>query len=142
EYWQQGFNDLTIKPSSSWDKASPQITISFAIDEGERRMVDRVNIDGPMLTDISYIHRQFQFHEGDPVDFSRINLTRKKLYDTGLFKRVDIEVTPDTNGNGYATSVHLNENAPWHFRYGFAVANRLQTSDRQLGISADLTYGN
>jgi hypothetical protein len=30
------------------------------------------------------------------VDYSRINLTRKKLYDTGLFKRVDIEVGTQT----------------------------------------------
>jgi outer membrane protein assembly factor BamA len=140
EYWQQGYNDVKIKPSSNWDKTSSRITISFEIEEGERQVVNRVSIDGPMLTDMSYIHRQFQFHEGDPVDFSRINLTRKKLYDTGLFKRVDIEVQPDKNG--YTTSIHLNENAPWRFRYGFAVANRLQTSDRQLGVTGELRYGN
>jgi outer membrane protein assembly factor BamA/autotransporter translocation and assembly factor TamB len=140
EYWQQGYNDVKIKPSSDWDKTSSRISISFEIEEGERQVVNRVSIDGPMLTDMSYIHRQFQFHEGDPVDYSRINLTRKKLYDTGLFKRVDIEVQPDTNG--YKTSIHLNENAPWRFRYGFAVANRLQTSDRQLGVNAELKYGN
>jgi outer membrane protein assembly factor BamA len=103
-------------------------------------MVHQVDIDGEMLTDISYIQRQFQFHEGDPVDYSRINLTRKKLYDTGLFKRVEINVNPEKDG--YTTRVHLNENAPLRFRYGFAVANRLQTSDRQLGVTADLTYGN
>jgi hypothetical protein len=37
EYWQQGFNDLKVTPSSNWDKTSPQITIAFAIEEGERQ---------------------------------------------------------------------------------------------------------
>jgi len=140
EYWQQGYNDVKIKPSSTWDKTSSRVTVSFAIEEGDRQVVDSVSIDGRMLTDLSYIHRQFQFHEGDPVDYSRINLTRKRLYDTGLFKRVDIKVDPDKDG--YTTSIHLNENAPWRFRYGFAVSNRLQTSDRQLGVNAELKYGN
>jgi len=140
EYWQQGFNDLRITPSTSWDRSSPRVTIAFAINEGERQLVEHVDIDGAMLTDMSYINRQFQFKQGDPVDYSRINLTRKKLYDTGLFKRVEIDVVPESNG--YSTRIRLNENAPWRFRYGFAAANRMETSDRVFGVTADATYGN
>jgi outer membrane protein assembly factor BamA len=140
EYWQQGFNDLHITPSSTWDASSPQLTASFSIDEGVRQLVDQVHVDGAMRTDSAYIARQLEIHPGDPVDYARINLTRKNLYDTGLFKRVEINVTPDDGG--YAANVHLNENAPWRFRYGFTAANRLETSDRELGVTADLSYGN
>ncbi len=140
EYWQQGFNDLKLTAASNWDRSSSGVDVAFTIDEGMRQMVRRVHIDGYATTDLAYIQRQFEIHAGDPLDYSRINLTRKKLYDTGLFKRV--EVTPSPGSEGYDVDVHLNENAPWRFRYGFAVANRLETSDRQLGVASDLTYGN
>jgi outer membrane protein assembly factor BamA len=42
----------------------------------------------------------------------------------------------------YIAEVNLNENAPWRFRYGFAVANKRQTTDRDLGVTADFSYGN
>jgi outer membrane protein assembly factor BamA len=71
EYWQEGYNDLKVTPSSTWDKSSPRITIAFAIEEGERQVVNHIDIAGEMKTDFSYIQRQFQFHEGDPVDYTR-----------------------------------------------------------------------
>ena len=87
-----------------------------------------------------YIRRQFTFKEGDPVDYSRVNLTRKNLYDTRQFRRVDLNVIKENNG--YATETKLNENPPWNFRYGFAVTNQLQTSDRELGVTTDFSYSN
>ena len=94
EYWQQGYNDLKISPPATGTRRRRASPFRLRSRRASVRWWIVSSIDGPMLTDISYIHRQFQFHEGDPVDYSRINLTRKKLYDTGLFKRVDIEVKP------------------------------------------------
>jgi len=73
-------------------------------------MVETIRIDGAEVTDMSYVTRQFVFKEGDPVDYSRINLTRKKLYDTRLFKRVEIELVKNQGSRGYIAEVHLNEN--------------------------------
>ncbi len=140
EYWQQGFNDLQVVPSSQWDAKTGRATVSFLIDEGERQIIESIEINGRINTDPKYINRQFRFKRGDPVDYARINVTRKNLYDTGLFKRVEIDVVPDAND--YVARVQLNENAPWRFRYGFAVANRMETSDREIGVTSDLSYGN
>ena len=57
------------------------------------------------------------FDTKDPVDHTRINLTRKRLYDTGLFKRVDIQVVKEAGDN--IAEVNLNERAPWSVKYGF-----------------------
>ena len=38
--------------------------------------------------------------------------------------------------------VHLTENAPWRLTYGIAVTEHLQTSERQLGFTTELSYNN
>jgi outer membrane protein insertion porin family len=78
----------------------------------------------------------------DPVDYTRINLTRKRLYDTGLFKRVDIQIVKETEGN--VAEVNLNERAPWSVKYGFSVTDHKESGrrDRDLGLSTELTYRN
>ena len=110
------------------------------IDPGEQQVIHEIQIEGHKTTDLQYVRRQFTFKEGDPVDYSRVDLTRKKLYDTRLFKRVDLSVVKDESG--YIAKTSLNEKPPWNFRYGFAVTDQLQTSDRQLGATADFTYSN
>ena len=105
-------------------------------------MIESIQVDGVGVTDMSHVMRFFQFREGDPVDYTRINLTRKKLYDTRLFKRVEIEMVKNETTNAYIAKVQLNETAPWRFRYGFAVGNHTETSDRNLGVTSDFSYGN
>ena len=53
---------------------------------------------------------------------------------------MDLNVVKD--GNGYIADTRLNESPPWRFRYGFAVSDQLQTSDRNLGGTADFSYSN
>jgi outer membrane protein assembly factor BamA len=142
EYWRQGFNDVQVRSAANWDNDRPAVVARFEVTEGDRQIIERIEIDGVEVTDMGYVMRHFDFKEGDPVDYSRINLTRKRLYDARVFKRVDIDIVPGQTPNRYTAKVALNETAPWRIRYGFAVANRLETSDRELGIATDLTYGN
>ncbi len=142
EYWQEGFNDVQVKPATTTDRAQGKVRVHFSVVEGERQMIESVRIDGAELTGMGYVLRQFQFTEGDPVDYTRINLTRKKLYDTRVFKRVEIEIVKNPSTGGYIAQVHLNEQAPWRFRYGFAAGNHSGTRDRDLGMTTDFSYGN
>jgi outer membrane protein assembly complex protein YaeT len=140
KYWENGFNDIQVLPAVSNDRVESLVNVTFDITEGEQQKIESIRITGNDVTDIGYVTRQFTFKEGDPVDYSRINLTRKHLYDTRLFKRADIDIV--RGQQGYLADVKLNENAPWRFRYGFAVANKRQTTDRDLGFTADFSYGN
>ena len=103
-------------------------------------MIERIEITGATRTNRSYIERQFEFKTGDPVDLTKVNLTRKKLYDTRAFTRVEIEMVPGTSG--YIARVHLTENAPWRLTYGVAVTQHLQNSEQQLGFTTELSHNN
>jgi hypothetical protein len=121
EYWQQGFNDVQVNASTNYARGSGRIEVSFDIREGERQQISDIRIMGDEKTLRSHVLRYFNFSKGDPVDYTRINLTRKALYDTGLFKRVDFEIVREPQG--YVAELHLNERAPWSVRYGFTVTD-------------------
>jgi len=138
EYWQQGFNDVQIGASTHYEPGSGRIEVSFALKEGTRQEISDIQISGDNKTVLSHIRRYFQFSKGDPVDYTRINLTRKKLYDTGLFKRVDIRVPNETEG--YVAHIDLNERAPWNVKYGLSVTDH--QSSNSLGLSTEVTHKN
>jgi outer membrane protein assembly factor BamA/autotransporter translocation and assembly factor TamB len=140
KYWEDGFNDVQVVAAVDTPDSGTSVDVDFKIDAGARQVVRRIEINGNKTTDNSYILSQFTFKEGDPVDHVRLNLTRKKLYDTRLFKRVDLSVVEE--GSGYVARTMLNEKPPWNFRYGFAVTDQLQTSDREFGATADFSYSN
>jgi outer membrane protein assembly factor BamA len=142
EYWQQGFNEVQIGASTHYVPESGKITVDFDIKEGERELIAGVRIMGDEKTLRSHVQRYLRISDGDPVDFSRISLTRKRLYDTGLFKRVDINIMKEPEGN--FAEINLNERAPWSFKYGFSVTDHRenQVRDRDVGVSTELTYRN
>ena len=142
EYWQQGFNDVQIGATTHYVPGSGRIEVMFDIKEGERQQIAEIRIMGDQKTLTSHVQRYFNFDKSDPVDYTRINLTRKRLYDTGLFKRVDIDIVKGSEGN--VAEVNLNERAPWSVKYGFSVTDHkeLGRRDRDLGLSTELTYRN
>jgi len=127
-------------PSTTPDPSLAQATVRFAITEGELQIIEGIEVTGAKVTSSAFIARQFEIKKGDPVDLTKVNLTRKKLYDTRLFKRVETEVVQGTNG--YITRIHLTENAPWQFRYGVSVTEHLEDGNKSVGLATDLSYNN
>jgi outer membrane protein assembly factor BamA len=140
EYWKRGYNDVQIVPSTNSDASIAQAIVRFEILEGEHQVIEAIEVTGAMVTSRKYIERQFEIKKGDPVDLTKVNLTRKRLYDTRLFKRVETEIARGTTG--YILRIHLAEDAPWQLRYGLSVTEHLEDGDRSVGVSADLSYNN
>jgi outer membrane protein assembly factor BamA/autotransporter translocation and assembly factor TamB len=138
EYWQQGFNDVQIAASTKYVPESGKIEVTLDIKEGVRQEIAGIQIFGDNKTVLNHIRRYFRFSQGDPVDYGRINLTRKKLYDTGLFKRVDIQVSGEPQG--YVARVNLNERAPWSVKYGITLTDH--QSHNSVGLSTEVTHRN
>jgi outer membrane protein insertion porin family len=142
EYWREGFNNVQVVPSVTTDKERAQATVKLDITEGEQQILQKIQFEGADLTHPPFVRRQFAFKEGDPLDISRINLTRKRLYDTRLFRRVDIDTVPIGSANDYMANIRLNEQAPWRFRYGIYAENRRSEDSVQLGGVVETSYSN
>jgi outer membrane protein assembly factor BamA/autotransporter translocation and assembly factor TamB len=138
EYWQEGFNDVQIGAKTDYVPGSGRIEISFDIKESRRQAIAEVKINGAGKTKLEHVRRYLRFSQGDPVDYGRINLTRKKLYDTGLFKRVEIPIPEESQG--FVAHINLNERAPWSFKYGITGTDH--QSHKNIGLSTEASHRN
>jgi outer membrane protein assembly factor BamA len=141
KYWGNGFNDVEVTPAIDVPKEGTTVNIDFKIEPGKQQIVRAIEIEGQ--------HNHRHILRPPPIHLLRkailsimrvLNRTRKNLYDTLLFRRVDLNVVE--GDNGYIARTRLNEKPPWNFRYGFAVTDQLQTSDREFGATADFSYSN
>jgi outer membrane translocation and assembly module TamA len=93
-----------------------------------------------------------RFEFGKPVDLDEWALARKRLYDTNVFRLVDIQTVPVGDAvNGVEpvkAVVRVEEYPPWTFRYGFQLEGERQeqienfTSTRNAGVVAELRTPN
>jgi outer membrane protein assembly complex protein YaeT len=140
-YWKEGFNDVEVKTSTRAGRQVNRLDVAFDIVEGARQIIADISIEGDQRTEQRFIRQQFAFATGDPVDYEKINETRKKLYDTGLFRSIDIDTEQPGSGD-YVVHVKVVENSPWRLRYGLVFTEKLAVNRRELGLSSDLAYSN
>lgn len=136
------------------DKVSDRrlINLVYAIDEGKRVYVERIDIQGNTTTRDNVIRREFDFGEGDPYNRALIDRAERRLKALGYFKSVkfttqrgsapdrvvlDVAVVEQGTGNfsiagGYSTS------QGWLAEVSVSDSNFLGTGDI---AKAKVTYG-
>jgi outer membrane protein insertion porin family len=150
-YREQGFNDVEVEaqPEISPDDT---VALTFSVNEGRQQVLQAVELTGNEVTDGKVLTQALRFELGQPVDLDEWALARKRLYDTNVFRLVDIQPVPvgeATNGVQQVKAVVTVEEYPqWSFRYGFQVEGerRLEleefTSTRNAGVVSELRNPN
>jgi outer membrane protein assembly factor BamA/autotransporter translocation and assembly factor TamB len=155
-YRGSGFNAEHASLQVDLQRESGAVDLSFSVDEGPRQVLTDVVSAGARRTDPDVITRALKFTPGAPVDRADWALARKRLYDTGAFKSVDIEAEPMQIGppapgpDGVPTEpvrarVTLEEWPALRFRYGFQVQDEPSNpSGRTVrpGVAGDLLFRN
>ena len=151
-YRNQGFNtaDIEADPVASPDDT---VTVTFAITEGPQQILNTVELGGNDLTNQKVLTEALHFELGKPVDLDEWAKARKRLYDTNVFRLVDIQPVPAGEAGADGTQpvkavVHVEEYPRWSFRYGFQLEGERQaqfdefTSTKNLGVVAELRTPN
>ena len=154
-YRQEGFTLARVSIRSAVDRNDGTVAIAVDIDEGPRQVVQEVVIAGAERTRPELISRALQIEAGQPVDVAGWNLARKRLYDTGAFRSVDIEaqpIEPSSTSAVEATQavrarVLLEEWPTFRVRYGLQLKDERTPlgetgRDFNLGVVGDLTHPN
>jgi outer membrane protein insertion porin family len=96
DYYASGFPNASFEWSST-PAADPQrVNLRFIIHEGSQQSVRQVLINGLGTTRKSLVDRNLQLNPGDPLSPLAITETQRRLYDLGVFARVDTAVqNPD-----------------------------------------------
>ena len=151
-YRADGFNAARVTLTSQASRASGLVALTVSIDEGPRQVLADVAIEGARRTRPELVTHELQLEDGQPVNRAAWAQARKRLYDTSVFRQVDIQAVPiDESPPGNAppaeqrirARVTLDEWPPLKVRYGFELDDTVspvsETRTLLPGVAADAT---
>jgi outer membrane protein assembly complex protein YaeT len=120
KYFAAGFPGATFEWSSKPEKDDPsQVDLSYAVREGSRQFVREVIYNGNHITKPRLINRTLELNPGDPLSPTMITDTQRKLYDLGVFARVDAAIQdPDGETGRKYVLYDLEEARPYSVAVG------------------------
>ena len=125
-YATEGFNTLQIEVEAEPDPNAGTVAIEFAILEGVQQILREVTTTGATLTRDGVLIRTLRLRTGEPLNLAQWSQARKRLYDTNVFREVDIEpvaLAPTTEESAAGLQpvravVRVVEYPVWRLRYG------------------------
>lgn len=120
-YEEQGYADVLVSPQLDWNEEHTLVDVDLEIREGRRSVVDRVILRGHHLTRPEVLHRFAGIGEGEPISRRRLLEAERRLYQLGIFSRVDVDVGPLSDPSGRRDVViRLEEGRRWRAAYGLS----------------------
>lgn len=117
-YYNNGYSGASF----DWSQTEPEpyrVDLRFDVSPGERQYVRGVLVNGLKSTDPELVASRLLLAPGDPVSQSRIGESQQKLYDLGIFSKVQTAVqNPDGNETNRYVIFHLNEARKYSFNFG------------------------
>ncbi len=145
-YRTAGYNNVRVTPTVTAPAESTSATVVFDVAPGRRQRLAEVVVTGEDKTRPQAVVSALSLDEGDPVNYTQWALARKRVYDTNVFRQVDVraEVLPQANADGteaVRANVTVSEWPTWRLRYGLQFDDRsaaAQGEDTSVGRQRDL----
>jgi len=87
-FFDNGYEDATFDYVATPDPASKRVAVTYTVHAGNRRFVRGVLISGLNETKQSLVARRISVQKGDPASQAKMNDSQRRLYDLGIFSRV------------------------------------------------------
>ncbi len=148
----RGFAFATVRPRGDRNFEAHTVTITFAIDEGPRTYIERINVRGNTRTRDYVIRREFDLSEGDAYNRALVDRAERRLKNLDFFKTVKVTTEPGSSSDRVVLVVDLEEKSTGDF----SVSGGYSTTDgalaevsisernflgRGLFAKASVTYG-
>jgi outer membrane protein insertion porin family len=121
-YFESGFPKVTFEWNSKPAAADAhRVDLVFKITEGRQQFVREVliNPEGLKTTRSSLVARQLQLNPGDPLSPTAMTETQRRLYDLGVFAKVDTAVqNPDGETDRKYVLYNMEEAARYSISFG------------------------
>lgn len=102
----KAFAFVDINPKFKRDPVKKVIDVDYAVNQGPKVFVERININGNSRTLDEVLRREFRFAEGDSYSTSKLTRTEARLKNLGFFEKVD--VTQERGSTPDQTVVNVN----------------------------------
>ncbi len=148
----RGYAFAIVRPSGDRNFEAHTVSITFAIDEGPRTYIERINVRGNTRTRDYVIRREFDISEGDAYNRALVDRAERRLKNLDFFKSVKITSEPGSSSDRVILVVDLEEKSTGDF----SVSGGYSTTDgalaevsisernflgRGLFAKASVTYG-
>ena len=148
----RGFAFAVVRPRGDRNFEAHTVTITFAIDEGPRTYIERINVRGNTRTRDYVIRREFDLAEGDAYNRALVDRAERRLKNLDFFKTVKIVTEPGSSSDRVVLVVDLEEKSTGDFSVsgGYSTTDgalaEVSVSERNflgrgLYAKASITYG-
>jgi outer membrane protein insertion porin family len=148
----RGFAFAVVHPSGDRNFDAHTVSVVFAVDEGPRVYIERINIRGNTRTRDYVIRREFDISEGDAYNRALVDRAERRLKNLDFFKDVKITTEPGSSSDRVVLIVSLEEKSTGDFSVsgGYSTTDgalaEVSVSERNflgrgLFAKASVTYG-
>ena len=116
----QGRRFVQIEPRITRNDAAQTIDVVFTLVEGERVVIERIEITGNTSTLDRVIRRQFRVVEGDPLDPREIRAAAERIRALGFFSRSSVQPREGTRPGLAIVDVEVEEAPTGTLGFGIA----------------------
>jgi outer membrane protein insertion porin family len=124
----RGYAFAIVRPRGDRNFEAHTVSITFAIDEGPRTYIERINIRGNTRTRDFVIRREFDIAEGDAYNRALVDRAERRLKNLDFFKTVKITTEPGSSSDRVILVVDLEEKSTGDF----SVSGGYSTTDGAL----------
>jgi outer membrane protein assembly complex protein YaeT len=148
QYAARGFPNATFEWSSKPASDAHQTDLTYAIHEGQQEFVREILISGLQNTRRSLVDSKMLLKAGDPLSPTAMRDTQRKLYDLGVFARVDTAIqNPDGDTSEKYVLYDMEEARKYSIATGFGAefariggcSTCLESPQGQSGFAPDAT---
>ena len=118
-----------VRPRGDRNFEAHTVSVVFAIEEGPRTYIERINIRGNTRTRDFVIRREFDISEGDAYNRALVDRAERRLKNLDYFKTVKINSEPGSSSDRVVLVVDLEEKSTGDF----SVSGGYSTTDGALG---------
>src|ERR1700682_2187239 len=148
----RGYAFAIVRPRGDRNFEAHTVSITFAIDEGPRTYIERINVRGNTRTRDYVIRREFDLSEGDAYNRALVDRAERRLKNLDFFKSVKITTEPGSSSDRVILIVDLEEKSTGDFSVsgGYSTTDgalaEVSVSERNflgrgLFAKASVTYG-
>ena len=104
-----GYAFVDVRPRLIPNPTTNKVDVTFALDEGPRVYIERINIIGNTTTLDRVIRREMRISEGDAFNRVLLDRSRNRIRALGFFKEVEITEQPGSDPDRTIVDVKVEE---------------------------------
>jgi len=121
-YAQAAYPEAQVHLLETRDRQSGKVTLAVTVEAGAATVVSEVEILGASRTNPDFLRQRLEVEPGEPYDRDKLDAGFLRLFRTGLFRTIKMELGPGADGpqsRPLVVTVEENQAKEWSFRGGY-----------------------